>query len=207
MSGKQQKGLEGTKAYRAPLQVKADSETGEVEAVFSTLNVIDHDGDVTLPGAFGEQRVVIEAWNHNLQAPPVGKGVIRETQSEAILEGAFFLGTASGKEHHQVVKALGDQQEWSYTFRILEADWGVFEGEEVRFLKRMEVAGVGPVTRGAGIGTRTVAVKSQDSAAGDGGGSDADGEDGGEADDGKPSGLPERDVELAINLLRAQMEV
>jgi len=187
-----------TKTYRAPLEVKADSETGEVEAIFATLNVIDHDGDVTLPGAFGKQRVVIEAWNHNLQAPPVGKGVIRERESEAILDGMFFLDTASGQEHHRVVKALEDQQEWSYTFRILDAEPGTHDGVEVRLLKSLEVAGVGPVTRGAGINTRTVAVKSAESDAG---------EDEGEADDGKPSGDVLRDFEQQIGLIRESVEV
>ena len=48
-----------------PVTFKADSE-GVVQAVFSTLNVIDKDGDVTMPGAFSEERVNIAAWGHNL---------------------------------------------------------------------------------------------------------------------------------------------
>ena len=35
-------------------------------------------------------------------------------------------------------------------------------GEEVFFLEKMDVWGVGQVTRGAGIGTRTTAIKSRD---------------------------------------------
>lgn len=42
------------------VSLKAETE-GSVKAVFSTLNVIDKDGDVTLPGAFSEERVNIAA--------------------------------------------------------------------------------------------------------------------------------------------------
>ena len=148
-----------TKVYRAPVKIKADSEQGEFSAVFATMNIIDYDEDVTLPGAFGSQRVLIEPWNHNYQAPPVGKGMITEEGDQAIVNARFFLDTEAGREHYVVVKSLADMQEWSYTFQILEAEPGVFEGAAVRFLKRLEVIGVAPVTRGAGIDTHTVAIK------------------------------------------------
>lgn len=148
------------KTFTAPLNFKA-GEKGEFEAVFATLNVIDHDGDVTLPGAFGEQRVVIEPWNHNWAAPPVGKGMISERGGEGVVHGRFFLQTAAGQEHYEVAKALEDQQEFSYTFIIVGAEWGIHDGEEVRFLKKLDVVGVGQVTRGAGIATRLTAIKQQ----------------------------------------------
>lgn len=190
-----------TKTFRGHMQLKADGEQGEFQAVFATLNVIDHDGDVTVPGAFGEQRVLIEPWNHNYQAPPVGKGLIHEVEDEAVVDGRFFLDTAGGKEHHAVVKETEDMQEWSYTFRIVDAARGMFNGEPVTFLKKLDVMGVSPVTRGAGIGTRTTTIKS----AGDGD-SDTDGEDEGEAvqtADRKPSGpAPEVVVaQIDIDLL------
>lgn len=187
-----------TKTFKATLEFKGDSESGEVEAVFATLNVVDHNGDVTLPGAFGAQRVVIEPWNHNYQAPPVGKGLIEEEGDEARLKGRFFTDTASGLEHYRVVKNLEDQQEWSYTFQVLDAEPGKFNGRDVVFLKRLEVIGVGPVTRGAGIATRTVAIKR----AGDGAGDDAE-ETEGQTGDGEPSGPPPRVLlaEIDIQLL------
>ena len=148
-----------TKTYRAPIEIKAGGEQGEFSAVFATLNVVDYDEDVTLPGAFGEQRVLVEQWNYNYQEPPVGKGMITEEGEQAIVNARFFLDTEAGREHYAVVKSLADMQEWSYTFRILEAEPGVFEGTTVRFLKRLEVIGVAPVTQGAGIATHTVAIK------------------------------------------------
>jgi len=153
-----------TKTFRGRMQLKTGGQEGEVQAVFATLNVIDHDGDVTLPGAFGEQRVFIEPWNHNYQAPPVGKGMIREIENEAVVDGQFFMDTTAGREHHAVVKAAGDMQEWSYTFRVVAAEPGMFDGQPVQFLKRLDVIGVSPVTRGAGIATRTTVIKGAEAA-------------------------------------------
>src|SRR5690606_16270187 len=114
------------------------------------------------PGAFGEQRVLIEPWNHNYELPPVGKGQIAEVEGQALVQGRFFLDTAAGRDHYTVVKELEDLQEWSYSFYVVEAEPGVFQGQNVRFLKRLDVIGVGPVARGAGIGTHTVAIKGKE---------------------------------------------
>jgi hypothetical protein len=153
-----------TKTFRAAIEFKADGTSGEFRAGFATLNVIDHDGDVTLPGAFKEQRVIIEPWNHNWGLLPVGKGAIREDGDKAIADGQFFLDTMGGSEHYKTVRNLGDQQEWSYSFDIEESEYGQFNGHDVRFLKKLNVIGVGPVTRGAGIDTVTLAIKGQKAA-------------------------------------------
>jgi hypothetical protein len=201
-----------TKEFRGHMELKADGEPGEFSAVFATLNVIDYDGDVTLPGAFGEQRVLIEPWNHNYQAPPVGKGIIHEVDDAsgrlAVVDGRFFLDTANGKEHHAVVKETADMQEWSYTFRVVEGEAGQFDGEEVYFLRKLDVIGVSPVTRGAGIGTRTESIKSaggQDDAGGD----DTDGEDEGQGrgDAAEPSGPPPEVVRTQIDIEMDLLEV
>ena len=163
------------KTFQAPIELKSDSdETGQFTAVFSTLNVIDHDGDVTQPGAFDEgQKAFIESWNHGWNLP-VGKGVIHADDDNAWVDGEFFLETASGLEHYKAVKAAGDLVEWSYTFQILKSSQGEVEGQPVRYLEKLDTVGVSPVTRGAGIDTRTVSVKNAD-------------EDEDEAGDGKSS--------------------
>ena len=147
------------KTYNGRMILKADGQPGDFQAVFATLNIKDLDGDVTVPGAFGPQQVVVEPWNHNYGAVPVGRGTISENGNEAVIDGKFFLDTPSGPEHYTVVKNLADMLEWSYSFFIKEAEFGVFNGEEVRFLKQMDVIGVGPVTRGAGIDTRVTTIK------------------------------------------------
>jgi hypothetical protein len=149
------------KTYRARIAIKVEGEQGEFSAVFATMNVIDHDQDVTLPGAFGEQRVLIEPWNHGWDRPPVGKGTIGEAGNEALVNGKFFLSTPAGQEHYTVVKELADLQEWSYSFYIEEAEAGTFNGQPVRLLKKLDVIGVGPVSRGAGIATHTTDIKCQ----------------------------------------------
>ena len=144
-----------TKRYTGKLQVKSKAQ-GLVEAVFATLNVPDLDGDVTIPGAFGRQTTVIESWNHG-HGLPVGRGTISERGNEAILDGQFFLDTRAGKDHFNTLLALGEKVEWSYTFNIVDAaprDTG-----KGLILKRLDVVGVGPVTRGAGIATRTLVLK------------------------------------------------
>jgi len=143
------------------LEVK-DAVKGEVQAVFSTFNQIDHDKDVTRPGAFTDGAAVkISAYGHasHNAALPVGKGKIRTTPREAILDGRFFLDTAAGRDTFTVVKEMGDLQEWSYGYEPIKFHFGNFEGRKVRFLEQVRVDEVSPVLRGAGVGTRTLGVK------------------------------------------------
>jgi hypothetical protein len=150
------------KTFHAPIVLKADGVEGEFTAEFATLNVIDHDRDVTLSGAFHDgQETLIEPWNHNYGELPVGKGVIHEKGEKAVVEGKFFLETQAGLDHYKVVKALGPLQEWSYTFEVEKASSGQFEDQAVQFLEKLDVWGVAPVTRGAGIDTRTTDIKAQ----------------------------------------------
>jgi len=148
------------KVYRSTgLELKQEGDQGLVRAVFATLNVIDEDGDVTPPGAFGEQNVKLAAWGHDWGHLPVGRGRIFEEDEKAVFDGRFFLDTMAGQEHFTTVKNLAELQEWSYGFRILERAEGEFNGQQVRFLKRMKVWEVSPVMVGAGVDTMTVVIK------------------------------------------------
>lgn len=139
-----------------------DSDRGEVAVVFSTLKVIDADGDVTLPGAFEDGASTrISAYGHTSWqgALPVGKGTIRELKTEAVMEGAFFMDTAGGRETFTVVKEIGDQQEWSYGYDPIEFSFGEQDDQRVRFLRKLKVHEVSPVLLGAGVNTRTLSAK------------------------------------------------
>lgn len=194
------------KTYTAQMELKEDAE-GEFRAVFATFNVVDKDDDLTVPGAFQDGgRVVIEPWNHGYDLP-VGIGQIGSDQEKAWVDGRFFLDTAPGKEHYQTVKNLGAVVEWSYTFWIQDAAYEVRDEERIRILKTLDVAGVGPVTRGAGIGTRTERIKSARASSEDegGGGDDTGGEGEGQGDspDGEPvepSGPPPAVVAMQIEI-------
>jgi hypothetical protein len=150
-----------TKSFTG-IQVK-DADKGEFSAVFSTFNVVDHDGDVTLPGAFDPGTPVrISAYGHASWggALPVGKGVVRANDEQAWVEGQFFLDTTHGRDTFLTVKAMGELQEWSYSVEPTKNSFGEFDGRNVQFLEKLKGPHeVSPVLAGAGIGTRTLGVK------------------------------------------------
>ena len=196
------------KTYRSAIEVKEDGQPGEFRAVFSTFNVIDHDGDVTRQGAFKDgQAVRISYWGHRWMDLPVGRGEIHQDEEKAWVDGRFFLDTDAGKETYQTVKNLGELQEWSYGFDIDKASPGVFDGQDVQFLEALTVYEVSPVMLGAGIGTRTEAIKGKEKEDAGDGDSDNAGTDEGEAGDGKPSGPPPQVVSaiVEIDLMEAEL--
>lgn len=140
-----------------------DADKGTVSAVFSTFNVVDKDGDLTLPGAIKDgMEVVISAYGHQSHygALPVGKGVIRTTKTEAILDGEFFMDTAHGADAFKVVKALGPLQEWSYSLHDVTRKSQEIDGRVVSVLEDIGlIKEVSPVLLGAGQGTRTLVAK------------------------------------------------
>lgn len=145
-------------------QLKALDEAGKGVAVIATLNVIDKDQDVTLPGAFGNQTSKIVP-AHDWSQVPLGKAQISESGDEVLAEFQINLDLASGQEWYKALKFDMENgpplQEWSYGFRIDAAEFGRFEDQEVRFLKALKVYEISPVIVGAGVNTRTVALKGQ----------------------------------------------
>lgn len=150
--------MDETKFVRTPLVLKAEKE-GDVEAVFSTFDVVDKDGDIVLPSAFVQGQAVPLVWHHDWTRP-VGKGVIHVEPTRAVFKGAFFLNTEGGQEAYRTVKAMGELQQYSWGFRIRDAAYEERDGEWIRIIKRAEVYEVSPVLVGAGEGTRTLSIKS-----------------------------------------------
>lgn len=146
------------------VELKDFSEAGEFEAVFSTLNAIDHDGDVTLPGAFDDGAAVnIAEYGHDWSSWPIGDGHIETRGNEAVVRGVLYLDTPQGEKAYRTMKARAQRgviaQEFSYGFDILESESGEYEGKQVRFLKRLQVFEVSPVLLGAGVNTRLEMIK------------------------------------------------
>lgn len=171
-----------TKDFGA-LRVK-NEEQGEVEAVVATLGVVDKDGDVILPGAIPDgAKVKLSAYGHDvvlLDAPPVGKGEIRERNGKAIFSGRFFMETERGAEAFRVVKALGADGEWSigYLERSVKTveltdEWRSKGARRV--IRSMEPREASPVFMGSQFGTATIAAKAD---TGSGEEANADEEDG-----------------------------
>lgn len=150
---------------RKSLQVELkEDKPGTFLVRFATLNTVDNDRDVTQPGAFpAGKTVLVSAYQHGswMGALPVGKAVIREEGDQVIAEGEFNLATETGKEHYESIKFNGPLQEWSYGFRATDYAFEERDGKEVRVLKKVDVFEISPVLKGAGIGTATLAVKSE----------------------------------------------
>lgn len=143
-----------------------DADKGEVAAVFSTFDQIDSDGDVPVKGAFTDgAKVAISSYGHQSWKGdlPVGKGAIRETSTESVFEGRFFMDTQKGLDTFTVVKEMsaddGPGQQWSYSLRDVKSEMGTHDGKRVRFLKGITVHEVSPVLLGAGVNTRTLEAK------------------------------------------------
>lgn len=141
-----------------------NADLGEIEAVFSTFDVIDLDGDVTVKGAFTEgSPVVISAYGHKSWEGllPVGKGTIHEIGDTAVLKGRFFLNTTHGRDTWETVKELSESglQEWSYSLHDVESRKDTVDGRKVNVIEKVRVKEVSPVLLGAGIGTTTLSTK------------------------------------------------
>ena len=143
-----------------------DEGDGAFSATFASFNVVDLDGDVTLPGAFRSgAKTVVGAFNHSSQrgdALPVGIATLRSDSRRAWAEGEFF-DTPAGRTYRTTLKALGPLAEWSYSYKVDDqsveyADLRAWPGAK-RILRGVTVYEVSPVLRGAGIGTRTDYVK------------------------------------------------
>lgn len=144
----------------ATLELKADGPEGSFRATFSTLNVVDLDGDVTLPGAFQDgKEVLISQYGHQWGSLPAGKGVIHADDNAAWVDGQFFLDTTHGKDTYTTVKNLATVQEFSYGFQVMKASYGEQDGKQVRFLEAVDVFEVSPVMRGAGMNTGLQSIK------------------------------------------------
>jgi hypothetical protein len=152
-----------------PLNVE-NAELGEVTAIVATLNVVDKDGDVILPGAIptGGAKVKMSGYAHDVilgGAAPVGKGTITEENGKAVFRGKFFMTTERGREAFHTVKELGTDSEWSFGFprqvktAEMSDDWkGKGAKRLIAGLRPIEAS---PVIVGAGVDTGTVGVKSE----------------------------------------------
>ena len=149
------------------LEIKND-EKGEVAAVFSIFDKVDSDGDIVKAGSIKsgfKSGDVPMVWAHKWDMP-IGKGQIEQDDNKATFKGQFFMDTESGKEAYNLVKAMGELQQWSFGFKVDDSEYGKFkkdgsdEEEDVRFLKGLTVYEVSPVLVGANQETYTMAIKS-----------------------------------------------
>jgi len=152
------------------LTVKAMNDEGRGVARIAILSAVDHDGDTYAPGAFGwkegGQQWVSILPAHDRRAMPLGKARIYEEGDAAYAELFLNLNTEAGRNWHHTLKFDLEKgqsvQEWSYGFDVVEHANDRRDGQKVRVLKKLDVHEVSPVLRGAGVGTRTLSMKSSD---------------------------------------------
>tara|TARA_B100000212_G_scaffold233173_1_gene177276 strand:- start:3607 stop:4437 length:831 start_codon:yes stop_codon:yes gene_type:complete len=138
---------------------------GKVEAVFSVFNEIDSDGDVVMPNSiksgYGDAGVAM-VWAHDWKKP-IGRGEIIQDGEKAKFKGQFIMDTQDGRDAFETVKAMGDLQQWSFGYEVVDSENGTFTKDgmdtEARFLNELKVWEVSPVLVGANQNTYTVGVK------------------------------------------------
>lgn len=143
------------------VELKEDKE-GSFIAKIATLNVIDKDGDETVPGAIEiGKEVLVSAYMHGswMGGLPVGKAVLSESKDALLADGEFNLNTETGREHYEAVKFSGKLQEWSYGFKVDESEEETRDGQKIRVLKKVTIFEISPVLLGAGMETATLAIK------------------------------------------------
>jgi hypothetical protein len=144
---------------------------GELTVVFATMGVWDKDGDMAMPGFYGEQDIVMvpaHDWSH----VPIGKGRTYEVGNEARADIKMNLAIQAAKDWLEAIKfdlKVGKpRMEYSYGFKTLEGgtEMGEALGKRGRILKPREdgtpgcvIWEVSPVMVGAGEKTRTLAAK------------------------------------------------
>jgi hypothetical protein len=145
----------------AQAEIKA-ADKGQVVAKIATLNVIDKDGDVILPGALQRTDVVISAYGHESWSGslPVGKGVFYEEGDALMFEGEFFMDTTHGRDTFITVKNLGALGEWSYSLQNVTSEPVQVDGVRANGIKGFGATEVSPVLVGASVGSETLSTKS-----------------------------------------------
>ena len=149
------------------LTIEAMDAAGKGLARLATLSAVDHDGDTYAPGAFGwkdggQWAPLLTA--HDRWGMPFGKARVYEEGDAAFAELHINMETQVGKEWHAALKFDLDNgqpvQEWSYGYDVLQAEMQFRGKGQVRQLMKLDVQEVSTVVRGAGAGTRTLAIKS-----------------------------------------------
>ena len=107
---------------------------GKVEAVFSVFNTVDSDGDVVLSDSiksgFGDKGVAM-VWGHDWK-DVIGRGEIVTDNDKAVFKGEFIMDTERGREAYNTVKAMGDLQQWSFGYEVVDSEKGAFKKTDLK---------------------------------------------------------------------------
>jgi hypothetical protein len=141
------------KTLSVPLTLK-DGDVGEFEAVFSTFDVVDLDGDIVRRSAITEGQKIPLLWGHDFSSPPIATGIVHTTDKHAVVRGSFIDSTA-GRDAHATVKATAGIQELSWGFQITESNHVAIDGKTHREITGSDQYEASFVLRGAAGAGRT----------------------------------------------------
>jgi hypothetical protein len=150
---------------RAATDVDVDTRKGLIRAIFSTFDVVDHDGDIVRPGAIPDGRTVISTFNHgswDAARTPLGWGLITTSSKHAEVEAHFEMKAQHARDAFEVIRTLGEQglQEWSYSLHGIKSTKQMIDGRSTRVITSMYLPReVSPVLAAASIGTRNLSAK------------------------------------------------
>jgi hypothetical protein len=153
--------------------LKQLDQAGKGQALFTLWDTEDLDGDISRKGMFGNQQ---EPWllPHHLWttgAPPLGRGIIRETSEGAIFDFQLNMELQSAKDwlahlRFDLAQGSGPKQAWSYGYRVLPDGFTPRPGRKGRELHALPsghpgvlVVEVSPVTAAAQPRSRTLMAK------------------------------------------------
>jgi hypothetical protein len=145
-------------------ELKLDEE-GNVVVAFAKTDAVDEDEDYTYAGAFpAGKNVPISAYSHGSWPQrggllPVGRVSLKELGGWAVAEGRFFTDTTGGRDTYLTVKHMGDEQQWSYGYDVVEVADPPSGVKARRGLKLLDPHEISPVLLGAQPLAHTAAIK------------------------------------------------
>ena len=139
--------------------MKATGDNGEIEITIARYGDVDKDGDVFLPGSIfsSKTNIPVAQYQHSLKLP-VGvaqySGITDE--GDVVYKGQIDMENVQGADTFRHIKAMGDDQEYSFRFRSKEYTHNEHGG--MNFVKA-DVYEVSPVMTGSGNHTGTISAK------------------------------------------------
>lgn len=156
------------KTLSPDITVKADNDRGELTAAVVSYGVKDADGDIILPDSIENgSPVVIGAFGHSIWqggpgGTPLGAGHLEVTPKHAVLHAKMWIDEIpEARSVFAAIKRLGEQKlaQFSIGFTTQDSGPGEYKGVRANLLKRITVAEVSPVLRGAQPGTHLIDAK------------------------------------------------
>lgn len=145
-----------------------DDEKGVICGYGAIKGNIDIANDVIKDGAFAETLKVRPnmpfLWQHD---PDIQIGVVScvEDSIGLKMEAKYYLNTTKGKDAYELAKANSENKlptSFSIGYRTLERSYGEYQGEQVRFLEKLDCREVSQVTFPCNELATSTSIKSEE---------------------------------------------